>query len=187
MTSAVLRPAPAWAHRSGLVHLTAKPVSLAPEDYQSLADRLHRYAWGFDERRPEILEDCFTADATWQANVMGETSVGPFAGREQILDWLTRYWDHQRDQRRHVFTNFAVSSSSVATATAVAYLLLLGSYRAATRLESTGVYQAEYRREGAGWRIASLTAGFDSPYWSGEVSQMSEETKALFGIRENHA
>lgn len=187
MTSVVLRPPPAWAHRCGLVHLSSRPVPLSSEDYQALIDRLHRYAWGFDERRREILQDCFTADAIWQANVMGETAVGPFTGRGQVLDWLTRYWDHQRDQRRHVFANFSVSTSSSDSATALAYLLLMGTYRATTRMESTGVYQVEYKREGDDWRISRLTAGFDSPYWSEEVSQMSEDTKALFGIREHHA
>lgn len=187
MPSTPLRPAPAWAHGSGLIHLSAVVVVPSAQDYQLLADRLHRYAWGFDERRRDILEDCFTGDAIWQANVMGETPVGPFRGHAAVLDWLTCYWEHQRDQRRHVFTNFVVSAAATDTATALAYLVLIGSSRSATRMESVGVYQVDYRREGEAWRITTLTAGFDAPYWKHEVSQMSKATKALFGIRENNA
>ena len=33
-------------------------------------------------------------------DVMGETRVGPFLGQAAVQEWLTRFWRHQRDQRR---------------------------------------------------------------------------------------
>lgn len=185
MSAERLRPEPAWADRSGLIDLSGESVVAPPLVYQQVVDRIHRYCWGFDERRKDVLGDCFTDDAIWTANVMGETVVGPFEGREAVLVWLTRYWDEQRDQRRHVITNIVVSRVADDEATVLAYVLLLGSSEAASRLETVGLYQLGCRRENDRWRIARLTAGFDSPFWKHEVTEMSPSRRRLFGILED--
>lgn len=180
-----LRPEPAWAHRSGLISLV--PPGTAPESvdvHRQLQDRIHRYCWGFDERRADVLAGGFTSDAVWEASVMAETRVGPFSGRPAIMEWLTGFWAHQRDQRRHLILNFIVEEVSDDHAVGLAYLLLMGSSDAATRLESAGLYRLGYRREGGSWLIESLLAGFDSPYWKQEVAQMRPWVKELFGINE---
>ena len=89
-----------------------------------IAERIHRYGWCFDERNPELLGDCFTADGVWEGRIMGEVSVGPFEGRSAIVQWLSDFWPQQFDQRRHVFTNVTVDDLTATTATAHAYLLL---------------------------------------------------------------
>ena len=182
---AVLRPEPAWAHRTGLISLrppgTGDPAAEAAVAHQ-LQDRMHRYCWGFDERRADVLESVFTEDAVWQANVMGETPVGPFTGREAVLGWLTGFWPHQKDQRRHMPLNFIVEDVQESTATAMCYLILLGSTRAATALETAALYKLDYRREGGEWRIAVLTAGFDSPFWKQEIADMQPWVRELMGI-----
>jgi hypothetical protein len=179
---AVLRPNPAWAHGTGLIGLQATaPPSEAGVSYL-LQDRIHRYCWSFDERRKDLLTACFTSDATWHANVMGETPVGPFVGRDAVVGWLSGFWPHQKDQRRHMILNFMVEEAGPADARAHCYLILLGSTRAATQLETAGMYQLDYRLEGGHWRISRLTAGFDSPFWKQEIAEMQPWVRDLFGI-----
>lgn len=177
-----LRPQPAWATRTGLVRVASRP----PDGLgaaQAIQDRLHRYCWGFDERQHDVLADTFTADAVWVGDVMGETTVGPHRGRDTVLSWISAFWDHQRDQRRHVVTNFLVEELGETTATAMAYLLLLGSSNSSSGLEAAGIYRLEYRLEQDGaWRISRLTAGFDAPFWKVEVEAMEPWVRELFGI-----
>ena len=176
------RPRPAWAHRDEAIKVEPHPpLDLSLQAV--LADRLYRYCWGFDERRPDVLEETFTHDAVWVGNVMGETRVGPLEGRDAVLAYLSNFWQHQRDQRRHVVTNVIVESAGPTTARMRAYLLLVGSTRAKTALEAAGFYTLDYRLEADGrWRISRLDAGFDVPFWSMEVEEMEPWVRDLFGI-----
>lgn len=180
--SGPLRPVPAWVDRTGLIQVDGSPLIVDPITYQRVIDRFHRYCWGFDERRLDILSDCFTEDATWVASSMGETTIGPFIGKRAVLEWLTRYWEVQRSQRRHVITNVVVSAVTSTTTCVAGYLSLYGTRHATSQLESVGVYELMCRTDGDVMRIATLTAGFDAPYWRGEVSDMPPETRRLFGI-----
>jgi hypothetical protein len=180
-----LRPTPAWAHRTGLLQLRSEAQrSVAPslDARSALQEVIHRYCWAFDERRADLLLECFTEDGTWEASVMGEARVGPFVGQAQVQEWLARFWDHQRDQRRHLILNFIVEDLSEDRATALAYLLLMGSSDAASRMETVGLYRLDFRNDAGTWRIASLAAGFDSPFWTMDVSEMSPRVRQLFGI-----
>lgn len=159
-----------------------RTVSPPLDPRQALQEVIHRYCWAFDERRADLLRECFTEDGRWQASVMGETRVGPFVGQAQVQEWLARFWEHQRDQRRHLILNFIVEHLSADRATALAYLLLMGSSDAASRMETVGFYQLDFRLDAGSWRIQTLQAGFDSPFWTVEVSDMSPRVRALFGI-----
>ena len=159
-----------------------RSVSPPLDPRQALQEVIHRYCWAFDERRGDLLRECFTEDGTWEASVMGETRVGPFLGQDQVQEWLSRFWDHQRDQRRHLILNFLVEDLSEDRATALAYLLLMGSSDAASRMETVGFYRLDFRNDEGTWRIASLAAGFDSPFWTMDVSEMSPRVRQLFGI-----
>lgn len=177
-----LRPQPAWASRTGLVHVAPRPPA-GLGAAQALQDRLHRYCWGFDERRRDVLVDTFTADAVWVGEVMGETTIGPHRGRDTVLAWLAAFWEHQRDQRRHVVTNFVLEELQDSTASAMAYLLLVGTRNASVALEAAGLYRVEYRLEPDDvWRISRLIAGFDAPFWRIEVDAMTPSVRELFGI-----
>jgi ketosteroid isomerase-like protein len=185
--SAPLRPAPAWAHAMDVITLRAsadRGTSTSLDPRQAMQETIHRYCWAFDERRADLLLECFTDDAVWEASVMGETRVGPFVGRAAVQEWLTRFWSHQRDQRRHLILNFIVEEQHDDHGTALAYLLLMGSRDAESRLETTGFYRLSYQRGADGWRISSLFGGFDSPFWQMEVRDMSPRVRALFGILE---
>ena len=62
-------------------------------------------------------------------------------GRSAVVGWLTGFWPHQTDQRRHVVTNLIVERCEGNSATCLAYLLLVGSTRATVALESAGLYR----------------------------------------------
>jgi hypothetical protein len=178
------RPVPAWAHSSRIVDLGpadvwgAIPALLVAEAQQCV----NRYGWAFDERRENVLREVFTEDAVWEASVMDETPVGPFVGQDAIVTWLSRFWTIQKDQRRHVFTNFIVDKNADDRMTAYCYLQLLGSTRASSRFEVAGFSRCELVRVGPRWAISRYTAGFDAPFWPMPTDEMTPELRVLFGI-----
>lgn len=177
----------AWAHRVGMLDIgAAVPMIEGSEasDRAAICERIARYCWAYDERRIELLGDCFTPDAIWEGNVLGQVSVGPFAGREAIVDWLSKFWPHQKDQRRHMILNTIVEDQTGETASTASYLLLMASTGDAISMESMGFYRVTYRRDGAAWRIARLVAGFDKPFWPGQLDTMSEKGRVRHGVFE---
>lgn len=188
------QPRPGWGHATGFIALqpasTWRQVSasLLPEAQQVI----NRYSWAFDERRVDALLELFTPDAVWDASVMGEVQIGPFVGRERILEWLTAFWPKQRDQRRHVFTNYIVDEFDGTSLSVYCYLQLFGSRHAASQFETAGFARFTLKRLSAelepvnqaanGWAITHFTAGYDSPFWSMPLSDMTQELRDLFGI-----
>lgn len=185
------RPEPAWARAADVASLEQAPPPSSWEeavDRTQAIERLHRYCWSYDERDRESLRDCFLEDAVWEGLVMDETTVGPFNGREEILDWMTGFWPYQRDQRRHMVLNVIIGKHVDDLIEVSAYLLLLGTEDASTEMEVSGMYRLDMVRDGRNtWRIGHLRAGFDAPFWKGEVDDMSDRVRGIFGIRpENH-
>lgn len=162
-----MHPPPAWARQNGLVDmrpLRSHDESSPAVDRALIAERVYRYGWGYDERHRDLLADCFTSDAVWEGNVMGEQPVGPLEGRDAIVGWLAEFWDQQHDQRRHIFTNVIIDELTASTAVAHAYLLLTASAGAAMTPVTAGPYRLMMRKEPDSWRIERLVAGFDAPF-----------------------
>ncbi|MEA3214437.1 MAG: hypothetical protein QOJ19_593 [Acidimicrobiia bacterium] len=161
------RPEPGWAAKIG--HVRLKPLE-ADNDGQRAADRVmiaecvHRYGWGYDERQAGLLADCFTADAVWEGVVTGTDQVGPFEGRDAVVAFLTDFWTMQTDQRRHIFTNVIVDGLTTTSAIAHAYLLLTASTGGTMTPITNGPYRLSMRKEDGVWRIERLSAGFDAPF-----------------------
>jgi ketosteroid isomerase-like protein len=161
-----LQPEPGWGRTTGHTRIGRLSHSEAGRalDRLEIAERVYRYGWGFDERDPELLGDCFTDDAVWEGSIMGQVSVGPFAGREKIVEWLATFWDEQHDQRRHIFTNLVIQDLTEDTAVAHAYLLLTATSEAKTAPVTNGPYRFELLRQDDSWRLVRLVAGFDAPF-----------------------
>ena len=177
----------AWAHRAGLLGLCSPvPVKDRCEasDRAAFCERIARYCWAYDERRIEQLGECFTPDAIWEGSVLGQIPIGPFEGREAIVDWLGKFWPHQKDQRRHMLLNTIVEEQTRETAVTLSYLLLMASTGEALSMESMGFYKTTYRWQDSVWRIARLTAGFDKPFWPGQLDAMSARGRARHGVFE---
>jgi len=178
-------PLPAWAHACGMLELRE---SRRPINSDALADRLlcmeriARYCWAYDERRLDQLAACFTDDGIWEGNVLGCVPVGPFTGRARIGEWLSGFWPHQKDQRRHMLLNTIVEEQTNDSVLTLSYLQLLSSDSKRVQLETTGFYRVTYARVEDQWRIARLTAGFDAPFWPGNIETMSASGRARHGV-----
>jgi hypothetical protein len=176
---------PAWAHACGMLELKE---SQRPGDPGEVSDRLlcmeriARYCWAYDERRRDALLGCFTEDGIWEGSVLGRVAVGPFVGRARIADWLCGFWPHQRDQRRHMLLNTIVEEQSAGSILTLSYLLLLSSDSKRVILETSGLYRVSHRRVGDIWQIESLQAGFDAPFWPGNIETMSAAGRARHGV-----
>lgn len=116
------------------------------------------------------------------ASLLPEVQVGPFVGRDRVMEWMTRFWRYQRDQRRHVFTNFVVDEFDGEQITAYCYLQLFGSRHSESKFETAGFVRFVLARAGDHWAIRRFAAGFDSPFWGMPVDEMSDELIELFGI-----
>jgi hypothetical protein len=180
-------PIPAWAHAAGLLELGPAVRMDGPDaamDRALISERIARYCWAYDERRLDHLAECFTEDAVWEGNVLGRIPIGPFVGREVIVRWLSEFWPHQHDQRRHMLLNTIVQEQTAETAATFSYLLLMASTGAVASIETIGFYRTAYRRKGGHWYIARLSAGFDKPFWPGELEKMSLTGRARHGVTE---
>lgn len=176
---------PAWAHEAGILKLGDAVRAAGPDaamDRALFCERIARYCWCYDERQLDLLAACFTEDAVWEGNVLGVIPIGPFEGRARIRDWLSEFWPHQHDQRRHMILNTIVEAQDGETATTLSYLLLMGSTGEVASIESMGFYKVAYRREGEQWLISRLTAGFDKPFWPGALEKMSNRGRARHGV-----
>lgn len=179
---------PAWAHKAGMLSLrdaSAPADAAATADRLLFSERIARYCWAYDERQLDRLAACFTEDAVWEGNVIGKIPVGPFAGRDAICNWLSEFWPHQRDQRRHMILNTIVEEQTPDSAVTWSYLLLMGSTGREVSVETTGFYRVHYRRIGQDWLIARLVAGFDAPFWPRSLDKLSPRAKARHGVAED--
>ena len=185
-TRPVSHPRPAWGHADGFLALTeATPLDAeAAADRLLIVERVHRYCWSYDERQLDLLEACFTEDGVWEGNVMGQIVIGPFEGSPAIRTWMSEFWPHQRDQRRHMIVNPVVLEQSEDEALTIAYILLMSSKDAQVKLETMGFYRMRMRKLDGLWRIAHLFGGFDAPFWPGQLAELSERGRARHGITE---
>ena len=178
-------PLPAWGHASGLIRLgeaSAPFDTAACADRFLITERLARYCWSYDERRVELLGACFTEDGVWEGNVLGRIPIGPFTGRERIAAWLSEFWPHQKDQRRHMLLNTLVEAQTPQTAATLSYLILMSSKGEHPSVETVGFYRTEQVKVGEQWLIRRLTAGFDAPFWPGNIDKMSARGRARHGV-----
>lgn len=162
------RPVPGWSRELGLSKVgpgSPNPSGDPGVDRILIMDRIFRYAWGFDERNLEGIGECFTEDGIWEGWVEGTQQVGPFNGRAAIQEFMGDFFPHQQDQRRHVFSNVIIDDYTGTSATAHAYLLLMGSTQGESVPVTVGPYRFDLvKDDGAVWRLSHLRGGWDSPF-----------------------
>lgn len=164
-TNKTLVPGPAWSSVRG--HNSVGPMQPSNDKSGGLnrllvMERLYRYGWAVDERRDDLLADCFTENAVWDAVSMGVDEIGPFTGREAVVKFLTGFQSVEDDQRRHIFTNVLVDGLTTTSAVVHAYFMLTASRNAFMTPVTVGPYRVQMLKQEDVWRIEHMTGGFDS-------------------------
>jgi len=168
-------PVPGWGHSTGhlQMRIPRRPSEQSIAIERALiAERVSRYGWSFDERRADLLSDCFTEDAVWEGSIAGEEALGPFVGREVIMSFMTDFWVTQRDQRRHMIVNTIIEEQDETAALAQAYQVLTAARSGKVALETTGFYRFNLRRIEGDWKIAHLFSGYDAPFLPGKLDHL---------------
>ncbi len=134
-------------------------------DRQKILDVLADYAWGNDAKDEATLHAVFADDARFVLTIAGvEEPVGPFQGREAIVDFIYPTIKAQTDQRRHVIPNVRFLDETEDTAKVRAYLILNVIDNGALDVKSAGVYLVDFARHGEDWKITAMDLALDLPF-----------------------
>jgi 3-phenylpropionate/cinnamic acid dioxygenase small subunit len=129
-----------------------------------IQELLSRAAYYFDERRLADLANCFSVDATMLVNIAGVGDVGPFDGREAIMQLMSQTLDSQTDVRRHVISNFFFEAEEKKAATVVSSLVVFSVENGEIKAIISGIYRDEVIRKGGVWRIRDRRLDLDLPF-----------------------
>jgi hypothetical protein len=126
-------------------------------DQSTLQQLFATYAWGMDGKEFHLLNEVFTADATFGGTIAGGEGFGPFEGRDAVVGFITDVTKGQGDQRRHVITNTRVQGPT----SAIANLTLIVVADGKLTVQATGVYSVELAQEDGAWRFESMILALD--------------------------
>lgn len=138
-------------------------MSLSADDKLAILDLLSRSAYAFDERKLDMLERCFAVDAAFSIQIKDADLMGPFEGRDAIMDLYRGSMAAQTDVRRHVVSN-AFFDSDTADPVVFSNLTLFATEHGEPRLLATGVYRDVCCQRDGVWVIHRRHLDLDSPY-----------------------
>src|SRR3982751_749405 len=93
-----------------------------------------------------LLGEVFADQASFTIEIAGmDEPIGPFEGRQAIIDFISGAVTEQNDQRRHVITNIRQDGGG-----ATAILSLFVTADGELVVQTTGVYRTELTEEGGG-------------------------------------
>lgn len=133
-------------------------------DRAKIADLWGDYGAGNDLHDFDLLESCFTEDASFTVHIAGAGSLGPLQPRKDVVAFFHDALTAQTDQRRHVLTNFRYLEDDEQRARMNAYLSLIVTDNGQTVTKSAGVYDAEVVADGGSWKFRSIVLSLDSPF-----------------------
>src|ERR1700759_565095 len=114
-------------------------------DRDAINDILADYAWANDAKDEGILKRIFAKDASFSLEIAGvEEKIGPFEGRDAIVDFIYPTVRDQTDQRRHAIVNTRFVEDKEDSARVRAYLLLNVIDGGALDVKSAGVYDVKF-------------------------------------------
>lgn len=133
------------------------------EDRLAISELLNRMAYYYDEGHLDDLAASFTADAVMSMQIAGGDMVGPFEGRDSIMELYRGAKASQTDVRRHDITNvfFDVTDGVIST---TSYLTLFATEHGETKLMTTGVYRDIVEQSEGVWRVVKRHIDLDSGY-----------------------
>ena len=133
------------------------------EDRFAISELLNRMAFLYDENHLADLAACFAPDAVMSMQIAGGDIVGPFEGRDSIMDLYRGAKASQTDLRRHDITNIMFDAFGE-TLAVTSYLTLFATENAETKLLTTGVYRDQVGRIDGEWKIIRRHIDLDSAY-----------------------
>ena len=136
---------------------------LAVEDRFAISELLNRMAYFYDENHLDDLAASFAPDAMMSMQIAGGDMVGPFEGRDRIMELYRGAKASQTDVRRHDITNIMFDASGDALAV-TSYLTLFATENAETKLLTTGVYRDQVGKIDGEWKIIRRHIDLDSAY-----------------------
>ena len=133
------------------------------EDRLTISELLNRMAYYYDENHLDDLAACFATDAVMSMQIAGGDMVGPFEGRDTIMELYRGAKSSQTDVRRHDITNIMFDATEDALGV-TSYLTLFATENAETKLLTTGVYRDQVGQIDGEWKIARRHIDLDSAY-----------------------
>ena len=134
------------------------------EDKLLIQEMLSRAAYSFDERKLDMLEQCFWPDATMLVHITGTGDVGPFEGRDAIMKLMKDTLDSQTDVRRHVISNFFYEAESSASASVVSNVVVFSVENGKIDVIISGVYRDDVTKADGRWGISHRHLDLDLPF-----------------------
>lgn len=138
--------------------------ALSAEAKLAIHELLARSAWAYDEKRMDVMAECFAAEARMSLRIGGGDVIGPYEGRSAVLELIRGSLDAQNDQRRHVIANVFFESETTTSATVISTLTLLATAHGAISVLSAGLYRDDVVLEPGGWRFRARFLTLDRPY-----------------------
>lgn len=133
-------------------------------DKLAIHELLNRAAYSFDERQLDVLEQCFTKDASMLVDITGVGEVGPFDGREAIMQLMSDTLAAQTDVRRHVISNFFFESEEKKAARVVSSVVVFSVENGAINVIISGIYRDDVEKSHGDWRIKHRRLDLDLPF-----------------------
>ena len=133
------------------------------EDRFAISEVLNQMAYYYDEGHLDALAACFADDAIMSMQIAGGDMVGPFEGRDNIMELYRGANSTQTDVRRHDITNIMFDASGD-TLSVISYLTLFATEHGETKLLTTGVYRDQVAQVGDEWKITRRHIDLDSAY-----------------------
>ena len=138
-------------------------MALSALDKLEIHEVLGRWAYGYDERDVALMTACFAAEAQMTRRINGGELIGPFEGRDAVVELMTSSMAEQTDVRRHVTSNMFFLEEDDQPLL-VSNLTLLATENDNIQLLSAGVYRDRFAKEDGRWVILNRHLDLDRGY-----------------------
>jgi hypothetical protein len=128
-------------------------------DLNAVMNLFGKYAYGNDIRDLAMIEECFTDDVTFALQIAGGTELGPYEGRQAVMDFFRPSLESQTDLRKHVTSNYWLKGDE-----AHAYLSLIVTDNGATNIISAGIYECTVVEDGGELKFARMNLALDNGF-----------------------